>query len=75
MRRLFNENDNWTPEAHELGIRIHAAIRPIVSEALATGVSIRDVELVALYEVSSICSTLKVWIDIERRAAAKGKPK
>ena len=71
MRRLFDELDNWTEEAGELAIRIRAALRPIISEALKSGASIRDVELVAMNDMAMLCAELNIRAGLERRRLAR----
>ena len=67
MRRLFDENDDWNDEAQEIARKISTAIRPIVSDAVSSGLSVRDLELIFSFEVGSACSEFKIRADRERR--------
>lgn len=44
MRRLFDENEDWTDEGHVLYAKAAHAIQPIIDEAVLDGLSIHDVE-------------------------------
>lgn len=60
MRRLFDEHDNWTPEAQEISRKFGALIDPFVQEMAASGVSFRDLELIMVYDANQSCISARV---------------
>lgn len=71
MRHLFDINDLGTVEAMGLSKRIHEAIASIIRDAARDGVSLRDVELIALYEVQMICAMERIALVIKQKKKKK----
>lgn len=66
MRHLFDDkHERYTEEAYAIDAKLHAVIRPIIEEAAARGVSIRDLEYVGSQVVQSI--TLDLILDLKNK--------
>lgn len=66
MRRLYNEVDRTTSEGDELAQLVGEAIQPIIDRFHGSGVSIRDIELVACQEVTLRCSANNLRLGMQR---------
>jgi len=70
MRHLFDdEKECWTEEAQNLAVEFDSLIRPFIAEAVARGVSARDLELIMSYGLSTTC----IEVRMKDLNARKGK--
>ncbi len=74
VKHLFKPDDEtWTEEANAISNQIHKALAPIVDEAVAMNMSMRDLEIVMLFEVSMLISAAVMGRNMKMHKAEQEK--
>lgn len=71
MRRLFNEYEMLTPEGQAIDRQVAVFARQLLAEKLEDGLSLRDVERVAVNAIQGVAAEVLLRESVKRRKAVR----